>query len=1677
MANNNDFEKQIDNALNQNAQNGQTTSDETVDNMSAQGNSLKNSAMDRISGKMQNSFGKNSGTLKENKSHSPSGSSGEAIDNNVKNMENKSNASRNINRAKEKAKTEAIRKAEGVKRKIRNIRMAVRTMAVLAQMAVQALLFLILTPIGWLILGGIFITVLFVNISAWFEYNVDNINGAFYNREVVNTIEYDPTTNEVTASKLSPDNVLAGVFFEYYAKASYYYTVTPYMEDGKNQTGKKIDVTLKQHTYEDSKDEDFKIKDKFGMESKFTLNSIMLMNLNKAINENIGQELYYPDSFIRPIYNTCSIADNSTLYDTFINKGSEEDSRIDSHDTGLVNLRKTSADEVNGKKNVDSNTLKDARCQRLNLLETKDDKRVAALSAKYKHIYLDESYNEIAEDEYKKQKNEGKTVYEAYQPVTAEYEYGTWSWGLAPIFNYEEFKEHDEVRNIKVSTVPVWNREKQKIENISYNALSDEQKEEYKDEAEKKISDKSMNEKYVYLINSVSTYMGNAANETELTEEFIMSNYTNFEGNQSKKTINIEKKFKSTDDETDKKFTDVVIDGEEKYKDIKGIFFGYSTADIDECKEIIKTCRAAETCDQYPVYVPDNKDEAISGGYVKEQEHERNMMNRCHVNNEHSKAVYIKDNKGKEHKIADSKDELDGDNVNVYYKDKAEGTVFYSGDLYYFRANYTDNIAKLENGSVNFDYISAYLNNFSMFAPLEQTEKESKVEFVKDVEVSIEDYAKYYATDEDGNPLVDTRNTNAENQKRIDDYVEAQKKKGNTKMTVRLFDPTFTKKDCSKKPGECIRVEDASSYEYLEGAMHYKDEYGETMTLFTPIKNNTMNNTSLTVSDRPRNMFLRVSELLGVNVGTDMDSSSSTFGNAEFTGTLIDGNLCVHEGTRGKNKTYMDYRKITSKTSDQYKYIYSHFDDGTLKVMDNGLLMTNDGFIGVALGSYYGEIGDKFVFTLGTGKQLKVVKLDEKADAHTDPNGCYHTADESYSTLEFVIQSDLAGQSFGRRGSYVAGGNFNNIEEFSGEIIGVQIAEGAINDSTGGTGNPNDDSNNASDGAITSNAGIAIGVNAQDGKIANIMNSPNYDIIKKYANMYGVDTNLMASIAAHMSGGENNVSNCKAKSKKACGFMGLKFTGEKLTVKDVLNTETKSNETFTITPEDAKDMETNIKFAAMSLASSLKKFEYNPLMAIYDFAGEKDMKKVLDDYAKKTSTSASEVAKNYSDIGWTSDISNAMPLLSNVLQYYPGSSMTFKKLEGNELKNVSVTLSSLNYNTIDMTTTVSENNMANKLQAKISSLTSGNLIDENWDLLFPNSDKDAVNVDYTNIDGEVVDGVKDYVKYSTYGFSEEDVMTVVYNGYLVGTNDSIESLDTMTELDWEQKFLEAFGKKGSAGHITTDSSKYFPDFSPMADTALSIYQPYGTVIDVDSGKRFYHDYVGVKAAQGTKIRNVSTGTVEELGRNDKEFGNYIIIRHGDKSVSKFTYLGALSSDLKEGQELSLGDVIGEVGEDSFNYSLQVDGKLVNPEWIIRNNADVNVSNSYNGNYTVTGDSELGVKIAKMALTKLGSPYVLGASHTMSQIRNPNQKTFDCSGLVSWAFYQSGVDIGSQNTSSLIGMGQAVSRSELQAGDIVFPSAHHVGIYIGDGKIVHAPQTGDVVKVSNIWSFYAARRLY
>lgn len=106
------------------------------------------------------------------------------------------------------------------------------------------------------------------------------------------------------------------------------------------------------------------------------------------------------------------------------------------------------------------------------------------------------------------------------------------------------------------------------------------------------------------------------------------------------------------------------------------------------------------------------------------------------------------------------------------------------------------------------------------------------------------------------------------------------------------------------------------------------------------------------------------------------------------------------------------------------------------------------------------------------------------------------------------------------------------------------------------------------------------------------------------------------------------------------------------------------------------------------------------------------------------------------------------------------------------------------------------------------------------------------------------------------------------------------------------------------------------------------------------------------------------------------------------------------------------------------------------------------------------------KLIDTARSKLGCRYVWGAT-------GPN--TFDCSGLTQYCYRQIGIHI--PRTSSEQGRaGTYVSRSNLQTGDLIFFNSpiSHVGIYIGNNQMIHAPQTGDVVKVANINNSYFKR---
>lgn len=148
-------------------------------------------------------------------------------------------------------------------------------------------------------------------------------------------------------------------------------------------------------------------------------------------------------------------------------------------------------------------------------------------------------------------------------------------------------------------------------------------------------------------------------------------------------------------------------------------------------------------------------------------------------------------------------------------------------------------------------------------------------------------------------------------------------------------------------------------------------------------------------------------------------------------------------------------------------------------------------------------------------------------------------------------------------------------------------------------------------------------------------------------------------------------------------------------------------------------------------------------------------------------------------------------------------------------------------------------------------------------------------------------------------------------------------------------------------------------------------------------------------------------------------------------------------------------------------------------------------NNTSSDSNLSSNEELGLAIANKALTRQGYMYVWGGCHTMSEVKNPNQTKFDCSGLVCWAHYQCGVNIGVQSTKwNLATAGKSVSKANIQAGDIIlfsdngaFSGVHHVGIYIGDNKMVHAPSTGKPVQVADLsysyWQneWYTCRRLY
>ncbi|MBO4275073.1 glycoside hydrolase [Microbispora triticiradicis] len=105
-------------------------------------------------------------------------------------------------------------------------------------------------------------------------------------------------------------------------------------------------------------------------------------------------------------------------------------------------------------------------------------------------------------------------------------------------------------------------------------------------------------------------------------------------------------------------------------------------------------------------------------------------------------------------------------------------------------------------------------------------------------------------------------------------------------------------------------------------------------------------------------------------------------------------------------------------------------------------------------------------------------------------------------------------------------------------------------------------------------------------------------------------------------------------------------------------------------------------------------------------------------------------------------------------------------------------------------------------------------------------------------------------------------------------------------------------------------------------------------------------------------------------------------------------------------------------------------------------------------------AELAIKVARK---HLGDPYVWGAT---------GPRAFDCSGLVQFAWRKAGVKIPRTTWSMLSAVKKKVSLARLKPGDLIFTSGGgHVGMYIGNKKVINAPHSGAVVRVDRLKGYW------
>lgn len=264
-----------------------------------------------------------------------------------------------------------------------------------------------------------------------------------------------------------------------------------------------------------------------------------------------------------------------------------------------------------------------------------------------------------------------------------------------------------------------------------------------------------------------------------------------------------------------------------------------------------------------------------------------------------------------------------------------------------------------------------------------------------------------------------------------------------------------------------------------------------------------------------------------------------------------------------------------------------------------------------------------------------------------------------------------------------------------------------------------------------------------------------------------------------------------------------------------------------------------------------------------------------------------------------------------------------------------------------------------------------------------------------------------------------------------------------------------------------------------------VTSPYGYRVHPITGVKDLHRGVDIGIAEGTPIKSAQDGTVVSAG-NAGDYGLCVVIEGEDGYQSRYAHCSSLS--VSAGQAVKRGDMIAAVGSTGsstgphLHLEVTHNGEYLDPYYYVAGGGEGYLPGGgaaggpdfAENPGAAMGDGSFEAMLAE-AEKYLGYPYVWGGSSPST--------SFDCSGYVSWVINHSGVgNVGRQTAQGLYNLCSPVSKENMQPGDLIFFTGTystanpvtHVGIYIGDGKMIHC---GDPISYANINSSYWSAKFY